>query len=152
MAELPDETQATVRRTLDFARALAETRTADLRGADADIEPFAVVHDAEHGLRPVLLADVREHLNTPEGLNRVAGSLLARFGADCFAIVTRWFASPDGNPEHPQSREVVRVIVGHASGASGALYTDVTRTDEGPRLAGVWMPPDQLAEGAVPGL
>ena len=73
----------------------------------------------------LLVRRARAPIVTLEGLNRVAGSLLARFGADCFAIVTRWFASPDGNPEHPQSLEVVRVIVGHAleRGACVLRYT-----------------------------
>lgn len=134
---IPPDVSTLLRTVVDFTRALAETRTAELEGMDADIEPFAAIH-TDDGLTPVVLTDVREHLNTAEGLGRVASSLMARYRADAFAIANRWYASPTGDPQHPQAREVVRVIAGHASGASGAVFSEVVRGPTGPRLAGVW--------------
>jgi hypothetical protein len=55
-----------------------------------------------------------------------------------FAIAVATFASPDGSPEHPQAREVVRVIVGHADGTNGATWCELRRGADGPRLTGLW--------------
>ena len=122
---------------LDAARSLAAERVGGLRAPDAEIEPFAVVHTAR-GLVPVLLGDVAEHLATLDGTNRVAGSLLHQFDADAFALATLWHASPDGTAERPQAREVLRIIVGHVSGSSTAVFAEIERRPEGPRLAPVW--------------
>jgi len=118
--------------TLDVARATAEGRTE--RG---DLEPFALVH-AGGDLQLVLLGDVAEHLADPGGTGRIASTLLGRYGADAFAIAALTTASPDGSPEHPQAREVVRVIVGHADGTSGATWCELRRGPDGPRLTGLW--------------
>jgi hypothetical protein len=131
------EDQAALESVLDAARGLAADRLGELDAADAPIAPFAVVRSAR-GLTPVLLDDVAEHLATPEGTSRVAGSLLHQFDADAFALATPWHASPDGRPDHPQAREVLRIIVGHVSGRSGAVYAEIERRPEGPRLAPVW--------------
>ncbi|MBW3551232.1 MAG: hypothetical protein KY442_10595 [Proteobacteria bacterium] len=86
-------------------------------------------------LKPDTLA---EHLADAAGTGRVASTLLQRYGADAFAIAATATASPDGSPEHPQAREVVRVIVGHADGTSGATWCELRRGSEGPRLTGLW--------------
>lgn len=118
--------------TLDVARATAEART-----ERADLEPFALVH-VEEDLRMVLLGDVADSLEDATGTGRVARTLLDRYAADAFAIAARGIASPDGTPEHPQAREVVRVIVGHADGTSGATWCELRRGKDGPRLTGLW--------------
>lgn len=118
--------------TLDVARATAEGRAE--RG---DLEPFALVH-AGGDLELVLLGDVAAHLEDAAGTGRVASTLLQRYGADAFAIAATGTASPDGSPEHPQAREVVRVIVGHADGTSGATWCELRRGPEGARLTGLW--------------
>jgi hypothetical protein len=133
----PPEVQAALREVMDFARALAVTRLQELDDPAADVAPFGVVR-TDTGLTPVALDDVRGHLGNPDGMGRVAGSLLAQFDADAFAIAARWYASPDGSPDHPQAREVVRVIVGHSDGLSGAVFAEIDRRPEGPRLASVW--------------
>ena len=117
---------------LDVARATAEGR-AD-RG---DLEPFALVHTTGD-LELVLLGDVADALSDATGTGRVAGTLLQRYGAEAFAIAAVATASPDGTPEHPQAREVVRVIVGHKDGTSGATWCEVRQTPAGPRLTGLW--------------
>jgi hypothetical protein len=71
-------------------------------------------------------------------MGRVAGTLLKRPGAEAFAIAATATASPDGSPAHPQAREVIRVIVGHAEGMSGATWCELRRGPEGPRLTGLW--------------
>lgn len=124
--------KALLAETLDVARATAEGRTE--RG---DLEPFALVH-AGGDLRLVLLGDVAEALEDAAGTGRVARTLLDRYAADAFAIAARGVASPDGSPEHPQAREVVRVIVGHADGTSGATWCELRRGKDGPRLTGLW--------------
>jgi len=117
---------------LDVARATAEGR-AD-RG---DVEPFALVH-TQGDLQLVLLGDVADSLADAQGTGRVAGTLLQRYDAQAFAIAALSTASPDGAPGHPQAREVVRVIVGHKDGTSGATWCEVRRTPAGPRLTGLW--------------
>ncbi|MDP9385109.1 MAG: hypothetical protein M3P50_07735 [Actinomycetota bacterium] len=124
--------QALLGETLDVARATAEGRA-----ETGDLEPFALVH-AGGDLRLVLLGDVAEHLADASGTGRIASTLLQRYGADAFAIAATATASPDGSPEHPQAREVVRVIVGHADGTSGATWCELRRTADGPRLTGLW--------------
>lgn len=124
--------RAVLAETLDVARAAAEGRVQ--RG---DLEPFALVH-AEADLRLVLLGDVAEALGYADGTGRVAATLLRRYDAAAFAIAALGFASPDGSPEHPQAREVVRIIVGHADGASGATWCELRRGPDGPRLTGLW--------------
>jgi hypothetical protein len=133
----PPDVQAALREVMDLARALAVSRLEELDDPAADVAPFAVVRTAD-GLTPVTLDDVRGHLGNPDGMGRVAASLLAQFDADAFAIAARWYASPDGSPEHPQAREVVRVIIGHSDGLSGAVFAELERRPEGPRLASVW--------------
>ncbi len=133
----PSSDASALETVLDAARSLAAERVGALRAPDAEIEPFAVVHTAR-GLVPVLLGDVAEHLATLDGTNRVAGSLLHQFDADAFALATLWHASPDGTAEHPQAREVLRIIVGHVSGSSTAVFAEIERRPEGPRLAPVW--------------
>ena len=118
--------------TLDVARATAVARTE--RG---DSEPFALVH-VEDDLRMILLGDVADALGDATGTGRVARTLLDRYAADAFAIAARGIASPDGTAEHPQAREVVRVIVGHADGTSGATWCELRRGKDGPRLTGLW--------------
>jgi len=118
--------------TLDVARGTAEGRV-----KAGDLEPFALVH-ADGELRLVLLGDVAETLVDAAGTGRVANTLLQRYAADAFAIVARATASPDGSPDHPQARDVVRIIVGHADGTSGATWCELRRTPEGPRLTGLW--------------
>jgi hypothetical protein len=140
---LTDPERARLRELVDFARALAEARVSELDSADAEIEPFAVVDRGGDELLPVLLGDVADSLETPDGLNRVAGTLLARYESPMFAIASRWWASPDGSPSSPQSREVVRVVVGHREGGAGMTYTGVERADGGVRLAGIWETAEQ---------
>jgi len=124
--------QALLAELLDVARATAEARAE--RG---DLEPFALVHaGGEEQL--ILLSDVAEHLTDATGTGRVATTLIARYDAEVFAIAALATASPDGAPEHPQAREVVRVIVGHRDGASGATWCELRRTVDGPRLTGLW--------------
>ncbi len=124
--------KALLTETLDVARATAEART-----ERSDLEPFALVH-VDDDLRMVLLGDVAGALEDATGTGRVARTLLDRYGADAFAIAARGVASPDGSPEHPQAREVVRVIVGHADGTSGATWCELRRAKDGPRLTGLW--------------
>jgi hypothetical protein len=131
-AHLDPAMQALLAETLDVARATAEARV-----EAGDLEPFALVH-ADADLRLVLLGDVAEHLADPAGTGRVAATLLERYGAEAFAIAAGATASPDGSAEHPQAREVVRVIVGHADGTSGATWCELRRGAEGPRLSGLW--------------
>lgn len=135
---LDDTERARLHELVDFARALAEARVSELKSEDAAIEPFAVVDRDGGELTPVLLGDVAETLETPDGMNRVAGTLLSRYRATTFAIASRWWASPDGSPSSPQSREVVRVVVGHREGGAGMTYTGIQRGDGGVRLAGIW--------------
>jgi hypothetical protein len=120
--------RALLAETLDVARATAEGRT-----EAGDAEPFALVH-AGGDLRLVLLGDVADALRDAAGTGRVAATLLQRYGADAFAIAARAVASPDGSPEHPQAREVMRVIVGHADGTSGSTWCEM----RGGKLAGLW--------------
>lgn len=135
---LPDDAhpdpavQAVLAETLDVARA-----TAEARAEHGDLEPFALVHQAGD-LQLVLLGDVAGHLADPVGTGRVATTLLQRPGAEAFAIAVLTTASPDGGPEHPQAREVVRVIVGHADGTSGATWCELRRGADGARLTGFW--------------
>jgi len=135
----PDDARVAeqMRTVLDAARALARERVDALDDPEAAIAPFAVV-DAAGGTKVVLLADVAEHLASPEGVNRVAATLLGRYGAESFAIASGAWASPSGASEHPQAREVLRVIVGHASGLGGALFAGVERGVNGVRLSPVW--------------
>jgi hypothetical protein len=63
---------------------------------------------------------------------------MGRPGAEAFAIAALASASPDGGAEHPQAREVVRVIVGHADGTSGSTWCELRRGADGPRLTGFW--------------
>ncbi len=137
---MPDddaEVQSALAEVLDAARSLAIARVGGLDDAGAPVAPFAVVRTPA-GLRPVLLDDVAAHLATPAGVNRVAGSLLHQFEADAFALAAPSHASPDGRPEHPQAREVLRIIVGHVSGVSGAAYAEIDRGPGGVRLGPVW--------------
>ncbi len=120
--------RALLAETLDVARATAEGRA-----KAGDLEPFALVH-ADGDLRLVLLGDVAHALADPAGTGRVAATLLQRYGADAFAIAAPATASPDGSPEHPQAREVMRVIVGHADGTSGSAWCELS----GGRLSGLW--------------
>ena len=129
---LDPSTRALLTETLDVARATAEGRVE--RG---NLEPFALVH-AEGDLQLVLLGDVAEALDHADGTGRVAATLLRRYDAAAFAIAVATFASPDGSPEHPQAREVVRIIVGHSDGASGATWCELRRRADGPRLTGLW--------------
>ena len=124
--------RALLAETLDVARATAEGRT-----EKGDLEPFALVH-AAGDLQLVLLGDVAHHLADPGGAGRVASTLLQRYSADAFAIAATATAAPDGSPEHPQARVVVRVFVGHADGTSGATWCELRRGPEGPRLTGLW--------------
>lgn len=118
--------------TLDVARATAGGRVE--RG---DLEPFALVH-AGGDLRLVLLGEVSEALGYADGTGRVAATLLRRYDAVAFAIAAAGFASPDGSPEHPQAREVIRIIVGHADGTSGATWCELRSGPDGKRLTGLW--------------
>ena len=68
----------------------------------------------------------------------MARTLLDRYAAAAFAIAARGIASPDGSPEHPQAREVVRVIVGLPDGTSGSTWCELRRGADGPRLSGLW--------------
>ena len=120
--------RALLAETLDVARATAEGRA-----KAGDLEPFALVH-AGGDLRLVLLGDVAHALADPQGTGRVATTLLQRYGADAFAIAAVATASPDGSPEHPQARQVMRVIVGHADGTSGSAWCEV----QNGRLTGMW--------------
>lgn len=131
-AHLDPSAQALLTETLDVARATAEGRIE--RG---DLEPFALVH-TRGDLQLVLLGDVEEALRDASGTGRVAATLLRRYDAGAFAIAVLTLASPDGSREHPQSREVVRVIVGHADGTSGAAWCELRRGPDGPRLTGLW--------------
>lgn len=131
-AHLDPSARTILAETLDVARATAEGRV-----KHGDLEPFALVH-AANDLRLVLLGDVAEALHRPDGTGRVATTLLRRYDATAFAIAAPGVASPDGSPEHPQAREVVRVIVGHADGTSGATWCELRRGREGPRLTGFW--------------
>jgi hypothetical protein len=124
--------QALLAEILDVARATAEAR------ADAgELEPFALVH-AGGEERLILLGDVAQHLVDAAGTGRVATTLISRYDAEVFAIVARATASPDGSPQHPQARDVVRVIVGHRDGASGSTWCELRDTADGPRLTGLW--------------
>lgn len=135
--DVPPEVRQRLRDVMDFTRDMARVRLEALTRPDARIEPFgAILTDEE--LRGVVLDDVAEHLTTPEGTSRVAASLVERFGARAFAVATAAWSSPDGSPEHPQRREVVRVVVGDESGLTGALFGEVQRRAEGPRLTGIW--------------
>jgi len=136
--DLDDAERARLRELVDFARALAEARVSELESEDAEMEPFAVVDRDGGELTPVLLGDVASALDTTEGLGRVASTLLSRYDATTFAVASRWWASPDGDPSHPQAREVVRVVVGHREGAAGMTFTEIHRGDGGVRLAGIW--------------
>lgn len=129
---LEPDAKALLAETLDVARATAEGRA-----EHGDLEPFALVH-ANGNLQLVLLGDVAEALEDAAGTGRVATTLLSRYGADAFAIAARAVAAPDGTPEHPQAREVVRVIVGLPDGTSGATWCELRRTADGPRLTGLW--------------
>ena len=120
--------RALLSETLDVARGTAEARTE--RG---DREPFALVHTGGD-LKLVLLGDVAHALADPAGTGRVAATLLQRYEADAFAIAAPATASPDGSPEHPQAREVMRVIVGHADGTSGSTWCEL----RGGKLTGLW--------------
>ena len=120
--------KALLTETLDVARATAEGRA-----ERADLEPFALVH-TEGDLRLILLGDVAEALEDAAGTGRVARTLLDRYGAAAFAIAARGVASPDGSPEHPQAREVVRVIVGLPDGTSGSTWCELRNG----RLSGMW--------------
>ena len=124
--------QTVLKETLDLARA-----TAEARAEHGDLEPFALVH-AAGDLQLVLLGDVAHHLDAPAGTGRVAATLLQRYDAEAFAIAALAAASPDGAAEHPQAREVVRVIVGHADGTSGSTWCELRRGPEGHRLTGLW--------------
>lgn len=140
--DVPPEISRRLGEVFDFARALAQARLEELDAPDAEIEPFGVAAVGEE-LKVVLLDDVRGHLATPHGMGRVAGTILQRYGADTFAIAATHHASPDGSAEHPQAREVMRVVVGHANGMSGAMYAAVERGTQGPRLGQVW----EVSEG-----
>lgn len=129
---LDPSAQALLAETLDVARATAHGRV-EL----GDLEPFALVH-ADEDLKLVLLGDVSDALASADGTGRVAATLLRRYGASAFAIAALSLASPDGSPEHPQAREVIRVIVGHADGTSGATWCELRRGPDGPRLTGLW--------------
>lgn len=121
-------TRALLAETLDVARATAEGRTE--RG---DLEPFALVH-AGGDLQLVLLGDVAGALRDAAGTGRVAATLLSRYGADAFAIAAPAVASPDGSPDHPQARDVMRIIVGHADGTSGSTWCELRNG----RTSGLW--------------
>jgi len=58
--------------------------------------------------------------------------------AESFAIASRAWASPTGTAEHPQAREVLRIIVGHASGLGGALFAGIERGGRRVRLSPIW--------------
>ncbi|MCX6385029.1 MAG: hypothetical protein NTV40_00070 [Solirubrobacterales bacterium] len=133
----PAEVQEALRDVMELARGLAVSRLEELDDPAAEITPFGVVR-TESGLVPVLLDEVAEQLGNPDGMGRVAASLLGRYEADAFAIAARWYSSPDGSPDHPQAREVMRVIVGHSDGLSGAIFAEIDRRPEGPRLSAVW--------------
>lgn len=128
---------------LEVARALAHERVDALTSPDAVIEPFAVAWTGGEQ-RLLDLADVAGALATPTGVNRLASTLISRYDADTFAVVSAAHASPSGDAEHPQAREVLRVILGHATGFSGGAWTEVDRTAAGPRLSAVW----QISEDA----
>jgi len=129
---LNSSARAVLAETLDVARATAEGRV-----EQGDLEPFALVH-AKGDLQLVLLGDVAGALSHADGTGRVAAALLRRYDAAGFAIAVATVASPDGSPEHPQAREVVRIIVGHADGTSGATWCELRRSAGGPRLSGLW--------------
>jgi hypothetical protein len=100
-------------------------------------EPFALVH-AGGDLRLILLGDVSAALedaawNGP-GRAHPARPLRGRRVRDR----RRGIASPDGSPEHPRAREVIRVIVGHADGTSGSTWCELRRGADGTRLSGLW--------------
>jgi len=135
----PDDARVAeeMRAVLDATRALAHERVDALEDPAAAIAPFAVV-DAGGETKLVLLEDVAEHLASPEGVNRVAATLLGRYGGESFAIASGAWASPSGGVEHPQAREVLRIIVGHASGLGGALFAGVERGTNGVRLSPIW--------------
>lgn len=138
---LDPSVEALLREALDVARATAEART-----EAGQLEPFALVASASASaaeLRLILLGDVAEHLGDAAGTGRVAQTLIERYAATAFSIVALAHASPDGSPEHPQSREVMRVIVGHSDGTTGATWCELRRGAEGPRLTGLW----ETAEG-----
>ncbi len=139
MSAQPDDARVAeeMRTVLDAARALAHERVDALEDPEAAIAPFAVV-DVAGETKVVLLEDVAEHLVSPEGVNRVAATLLGRYDAESFAIASRAWASPSGGADHPQAREVLRVIVGHASGLGGALFAGVERGPTGVRLSPIW--------------
>ncbi len=139
MSAQPDDARVTaeLRGVLDAARAFAHERIDALGEPDAEIAPFAVV-EAPGGSRVVLLEDVAEHLDSPAGVNRVAATLLGRYEAESFAIASRAWASPTGTAEHPQAREVLRIIVGHASGLGGALFAAIERGGRRVRLSPIW--------------
>ena len=125
--------QALLAEILDLARATSEARAE--RG---DLEPFALVRAAGQEEQLILLGDVAQHLGDASGTGRIATTLIGRYDAEVFAISAQATASPDGSPAHPQAREVVRVIVGHRGGASGATWCELRRTADGPRLTGMW--------------
>jgi len=120
--------KALLTETLDVARATAEGRL-----EHGDAEPFALVH-VDDDLRIILLGDVAHALADATGTGRVARTLLDRYDAAAFAIAAQGLASPDGSPEHPQAREVVRVIVGLPDGTSGSTWCELRAG----RLTGLW--------------
>jgi len=127
-----------LRELLDVGRATAEARLEQTTDREDPIEPFALVTDDEKGTRLVDISAVAQHTTTPEGMGRVIHSLLQQTGAEGFAVGARHVASPDGELTHPQAREVVRVIVGHRDGTSGATFCEVRRGPDGPRVSGFW--------------
>lgn len=130
---------------LDVARSLAHERIDSLEDPVAAVVPFAVTW-AQEQQKLLDLTDVAHALATPDGVNRIAATLISRYEADTFAIVSASTASETGDSQHPQAREVLRVILGHATGFSGSAFCDVQRTPNGPKLSGVWQTNDDSYE------